>query len=136
MQDRAAHHAAAQSVFQRRRIWINSGAIFSASVFFFLAIALFTVAVMRNFAGRGSAARAAATCEQRTSMVRLIESYQLATGAYPVTLDQLVPVYTPSVPLDGWSRPYRYLVTPGGPGSFDLWSDGPDGVSGTSDDIR
>lgn len=41
-----------------------------------------------------------------------------------------------SVPMDGWGHPYRYAA-PGkhSTNSYDLWSVGPDGVDGTSDDI-
>ena len=42
----------------------------------------------------------------------------------------------PSIPADPWGNPYQY-VHPGvrNPHSFDLWSMGPDEVSGTADDI-
>lgn len=38
--------------------------------------------------------------------------------------------------LDGWEQPFEY-VYPGqnNPGKFDIWSIGPDGQSGTDDDI-
>ncbi len=41
-----------------------------------------------------------------------------------------------TVPLDPWKRPYHYQC-PGtkNPDTFDLWSSGPDGVTGTADDV-
>lgn len=43
---------------------------------------------------------------------------------------------TAAVPLDPWGHEYHY-VFPGthNPTGYDCWSDGPDGVSGTADDI-
>lgn len=40
------------------------------------------------------------------------------------------------LPLDPWGHPYHYR-SPGihHPERFDVWSDGPDGVDGTKDDI-
>ena len=43
------------------------------------------------------------------------------------------------VPVDHWDREYQYLPTPKGDGrsssQYDIWSNGPDGESGTADDI-
>jgi general secretion pathway protein G len=80
-----------------------------------------------------------------------LSTYQSMNGAPPTTaqgLEALVskPSSAPlprnwqqmmeSVPADPWGHPYRY-EQPGkhNPASYDLWSDGPDGKSGTVDDI-
>jgi general secretion pathway protein G len=79
-----------------------------------------------------------------------IELYHLHVGTYPDSLDDLTtrpsvadgdqwqgPYVTKLDDLkDRWGRPFRYRA-PGirNPGPYDLWSAGPDGVDGTSDDI-
>ncbi|MDR1958699.1 MAG: type II secretion system major pseudopilin GspG [Planctomycetaceae bacterium] len=87
------------------------------------------------------------------NLVKSIELYQVNVGAFPNTaegLDALVncpsSISNPdkwiklvkgnSVPLDPWDHPFQYQY-PGSQGddSFDLWSCGPDGISGTDDDI-
>jgi general secretion pathway protein G len=74
--------------------------------------------------------------------------FQLENGGFPTTAMGLkalrtashAPNYTPylagPIPNDPWGRPYRYEY-PGKHGREqpDLWSLGPDGASGTDDDI-
>ena len=82
-----------------------------------------------------------------------LEMYGLDVGRYPTTAEGLDalrkppadapangkwkgPYLTKPAPSDPWGHPYRYAA----PGthrarSFDLWSAGPDGVNGTTDDI-
>lgn len=80
-----------------------------------------------------------------------IKAYHLDLNNYPTSLEALVqapgdlpnparwggPYVDKAVVLpDPWDRPYQYAY-PGqrNPGGFDLWSVGPDGVSGSEDDI-
>ena len=83
-----------------------------------------------------------------------LEKYSVDIGHYPTTEEGLGALLTPppglpnpakwdgpyvkeSVsPYDPWDNPYQYEY-PGRRGSntYDLWSAGPDGVSGTDDDI-
>jgi general secretion pathway protein G len=82
-----------------------------------------------------------------------LQMYQMTVGAYPTTtqgLDALRtapgdlanaskwdgPYLDSPVPLDPWGNTYQY-VSPGvrNTDSYDVWSSGPDGVSGTDDDI-
>jgi general secretion pathway protein G len=42
--------------------------------------------------------------------------------------------YVDRLPMDPWQHPYQYL-SPGSHGSIDIYSMGPDGQSGTDDDI-
>jgi len=76
-------------------------------------------------------------------------SYKLAIGRYPTTEEGLQALvtspndsprwkgpYLKQLPLDPWNNPYKYAF-PGehNKDSYDLWSVGPDGQDGTSDDI-
>lgn len=71
-------------------------------------------------------------------------------GSFPATNDGLAALlnapasarsrwhgpYIERVPLDPWNEPYQY-ASPGARSSagYDLWSKGPDKISGTDDDI-
>ena len=74
-----------------------------------------------------------------------VNHYRLHMGRYPAALVDLTtqPAGTYDMQLvdplalkDPWNNPYQYQ-TPGvhNRSSYDLWSAGPDGVSGTADDI-
>jgi|WetSurMetagenome_2_1015567.scaffolds.fasta_scaffold90086_1 general secretion pathway protein G len=79
-----------------------------------------------------------------------IEAFQIDTSRLPTTsegLDALVrnpenligwngPYLRKEIPLDPWQRPFHYR-NPGlhDPDTYDLWSDGIDGIEGTKDDI-
>jgi general secretion pathway protein G len=85
-------------------------------------------------------------------LASLLEHYEGNIGHFPSTdeglqaLCECPPSVDPSVwfkiakwntpPLDPWGNNYNYQY-PGSQGgaSFDLWSSGPDGASGTEDDI-
>lgn len=60
-------------------------------------------------------------------------------GKAPATLEALIPGMDNPVWVkegkwvDAWDRPFGYRVDGK---DFDVWSDGPDGVSGTEDDIH
>ncbi len=100
-----------------------------------------------------SAAHAAIMAAQ--TQVGLIDTafqtYEATTNSYPPDLQALFtrprkmpdpnkwsgPYLNDAIPNDPWGNPYHYVVggPHNGPNSFDLWSSGPDGVSGTKDDI-
>jgi general secretion pathway protein G len=79
-----------------------------------------------------------------------LEAFKYYNKRYPTSaegLDALVnspgnlkdwkgPYLKKNVPDDPWGRAYVYRC-PGirNPGSYDLWSNGPDGIEGTEDDI-
>lgn len=80
-----------------------------------------------------------------------LRSFQLHVGRYPTTEEGLQALverpsgveernwrgpYIEELPDDPWGNPYRYRF-PGqhNPRSYDVWSVGPDGTSGTDDDI-
>jgi general secretion pathway protein G len=81
-----------------------------------------------------------------------LDAFQMDVGTYPSTaqgLESLMAApadlpnpakwggpYIDSLPIDPWGNRFQY-VYPGTrrPDSYDVWSCGPDGVSGTEDDI-
>jgi general secretion pathway protein G len=82
-----------------------------------------------------------------------LQMFQMSIGAYPTTTQGLEalraapgdlanpakwdgPYLEAAVPLDPWDHAYIY-ASPGthNTDSYDVWSCGPDGVSGTEDDI-
>jgi general secretion pathway protein G len=73
-----------------------------------------------------------------------LEQYNADNGNYPTDAQGLQTLmnndqgqkYLDKLPNDPWGRPYHYRY-PGfnRPESYDLWSDGKDGVEGTGDDI-
>jgi type II secretion system protein G len=82
------------------------------------------------------------------SLKSALSMYEIDTGSFPDRLDVLVKTirsygkisrtsYLSEIPKDPWGNDYVYKF-PGttGPRSFDLFSIGPDGIEGTSDDIR
>ena len=89
----------------------------------------------------------------KESMKAPLFSYNLRMGGYPTTAEGLNALITPppdkadrwgtqpyitepKVPLDPWSEPYQY-ASPGthNKNTYDLWSKGPDKISGNEDDI-
>lgn len=85
-------------------------------------------------------------------MSSLLAAYQQQTGSYPATVEGLWALVeapprvsgwkgpyltTPARPIDPWGQVYQYAF-PGphnGAHKYDVWSNGPDGLSGTADDI-
>lgn len=99
--------------------------------------------VMPRLAGRSQEARiAAAQADIFANISTALDLYELDNGKYPESLDALVKKtdgkgpYLKRQPIDSWKRPYKYKS----PGThnledYDLYSLGPDGQEGTSDDI-
>lgn len=63
-----------------------------------------------------------------------LEDYQRAQGRLPDSLDAL-PDLLDEARRDPWGRPYRYQLSEDGT-RYELWTDGPDGLSGTADDRK
>lgn len=98
--------------------------------------------------------RAKSKRDAAKAQVGLVESaadyFQLHMNRYPNALEELLqkpsetspggewtgPYLKKEVGLDPWGNPYNY-VAPGSRNqdSYDFWSSGPDGQSGTADDI-
>jgi general secretion pathway protein G len=114
-------------------------------------IAIVLAVILVDRLNQGTTYPAAMSCETDLVDLRLqINLYKKEQGHYPTTeegLSALVKLPSDpdaaahwnqrfySVPLDPWKRPYRYRC-PGyrNPGSFEVYSVGPDGVE-SSDDI-
>lgn len=85
-----------------------------------------------------------------SGMKKALEAYHLDHGHYPGSLQALLEqtedvdpakgewpyIDDSEVRNDPWGMPYNYQF-PGtrSPGKYDLWSSGPDMISGTDDDI-
>ena len=76
---------------------------------------------------------------------QVLEAYKYDNGSYPTNeqgLQELLtdngkgPYLKKALPFDPWGHPYHYC-NPGthNPDSYDLWSNGPDGTTGTEDDV-
>ena len=110
---------------------------------------LAAVAIPR-LSGRSEQARqGAAESDVKSSIPTALNMFQLDIGRYPTTAEGLAALneqpasaakwkgpYLESEVVDPWGNPYLY-VCPGEKNryAFDLWSKGPDGQSGTPDDV-
>lgn len=107
-------------------------------------IGVLVAMVMPRLAGRSQEARVAAASADIFSNISVaLDLYELDNGAYPDALDALLKKtqegkgpYLKRKPIDPWRRPYRYK-SPGTHNTedYDLYSLGPDGQEGTSDDV-
>ena len=91
-----------------------------------------------------------AESEIKTNLALSLKLYKLDSGRYPTTeqgLNALMtkpsssPVpnswsgpYIETEPLDPWKNPYKYKSS--SPTAYELSSMGPDGLEGTSDDVK
>ncbi len=92
-------------------------------------------------AGRGNDARRTRAKSDLSVYQNAIEAYALEhEDKYPKSLNDLAIVdkrgrsYIQQIKPDGWTNPYVYSY-PGKKNKYDLYSMGPDGISGTEDDI-
>jgi type II secretory pathway pseudopilin PulG len=120
---------------RKRRVWFLPAAGAAILLLVLGGLWLLAIAVAWNFAGRGQRARTAVTLSNQIVLRNVITLYQTDKGSYPAALNQLVPNYLTTLPLDAWQRPFIYVPTPNGPTPYDLRSAGPDGLAGTADDI-
>lgn len=110
-------------------------------------IGILAAMVVPRLAGRSDEAkRSVAKTDIESNLALGIDLFEVDTGSYPATLDDLLKApsdaknwkgpYLKKKPLDPWSRPYIYKY-PGehNPDSYDLSSVGKDGAEGGSDDI-
>ncbi|TNC82520.1 MAG: type II secretion system protein GspG [Oleiphilus sp.] len=113
-------------------------------------LGLLVAVVAPNILGRGEEARIGVAKTQIRNVSNALDLYKLDNFNYPSTeqgLEALVnepsgsPAaknwnkdgYLPSVPVDPWGNEYQY-VSPGSEGPYDLYSFGPDGKEGGSDE--
>ena len=118
-----------------------------------LAIAILLLAILAGYRFRdrlvpGPTAHLSRVTSDYNAIGSALKGYKLNGGCYPSTeqgLEALVrrPDTEPlprkwiqilkKVPLDPWSREFRYRLLPDGT-DFEIYSVGPDGISGTKDD--
>lgn len=85
--------------------------------------------------GQGERAKKRATEASMQTVGTALRQFKLDNNEFPPTLQELVAgQYIQSVPTDGWDRPFYYATLDNG-SRFALISTGPDGQSGTPDDI-
>lgn len=99
---------------------------------------------IQNFTGIQETANKKSAITQISQLSNAVKTYQLLMRQLPPNLEALVnppaELANPGewtkqlekVPLDPWNRPYEYKVNGS---SFEIRCSGPDGQSGTSDDI-
>jgi len=97
-----------------------------------------------NVMGADQGARIDTTATQIHQVGGALDVYRLKFHDYPSTAEGLEVLVKPprgaaivkTMPRDAWDRPLRYAY-PGSrdPSTFDLFSNGPDGVADTEDDI-
>ncbi len=112
-------------------------------------ISILAALVIPKIAGKSEQARETAVrADIRGGIKSALDQYDVDNGFYPSSLQDLLqqprnaknwhgPYLDPPVlPVDPWQNPYLYMY-PGkhNPTGYDLWSAGPDGKSGTDDDI-
>lgn len=67
---------------------------------------------------------------------RAVERFRQTNGRSPSSLDELVPAYLSSRPVDPWGRPLDYRMKPGGGYRLDcLGADGAEGGEGENADV-
>ncbi len=105
-------------------------------------IGVLVAMVLPRLAGRSQEARIAAAKADIFSNISIaLDLYELDKGRYPENLDELLKKsdeqgpYLKRKPLDPWKRLYKYQSPGTHNDDYDLYSLGPDGQEGTSDDI-
>lgn len=117
-------------------------------------LALLAGLAITNVAGIfGGAQDSTAKLFVRESVKAPLFTYSLRMGGYPTTAEGLQALITPpadkadrwgttpylepaKIPMDPWGEPYQY-ASPGthNKTTYDIWSKGPDKISGNEDDI-
>jgi general secretion pathway protein G len=100
-------------------------------------LGIIATVVVANVSGKDSRAKVSLTVAQIKLLRADVELFKVDHNRYPASLEDLVRrpsdidastwhEYRSEVPLDGWSRPFRYQM-PGSRGPFDIVSLGEDG---------
>jgi general secretion pathway protein G len=98
-----------------------------------------------NIGGVQKSAQKRTAAAEISNLKTMLETYRLEIGSYPAQLDALheqpsdladptkwYPINPEPIKPDPWNRPYEYTVNGD---AYELKSLGPDGQSGTEDDI-
>jgi general secretion pathway protein G len=112
-------------------------------------LAVLAAIVVPKFTGRTEQTRQAAAKADISSLKVALSAFELDTGRFPtaeeglqVLVDKPADVqgwtgpYVEKVPNDPWGHPYIYRNPGSGNKDFDLFSSGPDGHEGGTDDIE
>jgi general secretion pathway protein G len=131
-----------------RRSQDSSGFTLAEILIVVVIIGILASFVLPRFFGKTEEARLTAAKAQITSLATAISSYERDHGKLPTTDAGLSALLekgedgkgpylenTRTLPKDPWTNEYRYIAPGEKNPDFDLWSPGPDGVSGTEDDI-
>ena len=110
-------------------------------------IGILAALVIPKIAGKSEQARITRVqADIKGGIKSAVDEFEVDNGFYPSSLQDLLQQprnaknwhgpYLDSLPSDPWQNPYLYSY-PGkhNPTGYDLWSSGPDGKSGTADDI-
>jgi general secretion pathway protein G len=106
---------------------------------------IWSIALITGFRGRISYTKEQVAKYQIIEFEQALQGYAMDNGSLPTTeqgLEALTsdkgkgPYLRKGLPIDPWSRPYQYH-NPGmqNPDSYDIWSNGKDGIEGTADDV-
>ena len=110
-------------------------------------IGILAALVIPKIAGKSEQARITRVqADIKGGIKSAVDEFEVDNGFYPSSLQDLLQQprnaknwhgpYLDALPVDPWQNPYLYSY-PGkhNPTGYDLWSTGPDGKSGTQDDI-
>lgn len=130
-----------------RRHRLQTGFTLIEMLLVLVILATLAAIVIPKFAGRSQQAKTTAAQSQIAGLKLALDAFEVDNGYYPRDLNLLVvapgdapdwrgPYLEKGIPLDPWGNAYLYDY----PGKrnlngFDLMSLGPDGRSGTDDDI-
>ena len=115
-------------------------------------LGLLATIVVPRFVGQSKDAKIKVAITQIDSFKTALNTYEVKCGAFPTTEEGLRGLIeapasakdwsgpyldSNNVPNDPWGNPYQYTC-PGqnNANGYDIWSSGPDGQSGTADDIN
>lgn len=140
MTSEAKTSAGAPPPLQTRRKWPRIAALAAVLVPILVVLCFFALTFIgvTSFVNTGGNARARGTVAALSVIKGQARAYHLEHSSYPPALNVLITAkYLESGPLlDGWGRPLNYAVNaPGSLQPFVLFSSGPDGIPGTTDDI-
>ncbi len=109
-------------------------------------LAILAAVVVPRFASRSQQAKQTAAISDISNLKTALDAFEVDTGSYPQSLDQLVTnsgnvtgwhgPYIEKLPNDPWKNAYIYHPPSGDGGTYSILSSGPDGQEGTEDDIK
>lgn len=129
---------------KNRRQWANRAAFTLMEVMLVLVIIVVIAGLgIRTLGGSFEKAKVNAAKASLSTLSNSVKEYQIEFGNLPQSLEALVSqpsdveagawfAKLDKLPMDPWNKPFEYKVTGS---TFEIKSNGPDGVAGTADDI-